>query len=82
MAAIEATSQTCQALAGKIWESVKDKELAYVRALQDHSVQLDSLLKMLRDQSVSFADASARHASWTESVYQKVILSCSFKIPL
>ena len=71
-AEIQAASETCQNLAGKIWECVKGKELEYVKTLQNHSLQLDSLLKMLTDQSASFGNAAAQQQLIAESSLQKV----------
>ena len=72
-ATVQAASETCQNLAGKIWEGVEDKELKYVKALQDHSLQLDSFLKMLTDQSTSFATAAIQQNLIAESSLQKVL---------
>ena len=68
----KAATDTCQDLAGKIWECLENNELEYVKTLQDHSAQLDSLLKLMTSQSASFVDASASQTQLAESALQKV----------
>lgn len=69
-----AACQTCQSLVSKIWESIEDKEAAYVKTLQDQSIQLHNLLKMLAHQSASLSDAATQQANSAEHSLQEVSL--------
>lgn len=67
-------ARTCQSLAEKIWTCLTDKELLYVKTLQEQAKELDSLLTIISQQSRAFEAASKQHTQEMQDLLQQVII--------